>query len=374
MFSRKARTFKGKPVQSGLPGWALLLLLVVVCLVTLMTADYFMFSGQASTSTNDHSIDSKGNLLVDDRARASQRSPSQGAKVDKAVVAFSELSDSELLHERFRHEFAQLLNKKLKESSGKTPSDYETVKLLSEMYLKVGAEVNFIQVGACDGEWISSNDPIQKLMMQSSHWRGVLLEPVPYLFGKLKENVAKSQNRQSAETKSRLHLMNAALSDQNGAQDFFIVTDEFAEEKPEETHALKHQIGSFDKNHITKHLIKLYRRGELKHEVDHYITTIKVDAMTPDRVVDSFRKSGVAARDGTIDILIIDAEGFDLSVLQSFMRIADLRPAIIVYETLHLKRDQVDTAQALMEAFGYTVWPAGWNAMAVRAARVESNE
>ena len=57
-----------------------------------------------------------------------------------------------------------------------------------------------------------------------------------------------------------MYLMNSALGDINGNQDFYIVNDKFADEKPDETHALKYQISSFDKNHIVKHLLKLHRR------------------------------------------------------------------------------------------------------------------
>ena len=110
----------------------------------------------------------------------------------------------------------------------------------------------------------------------------------------------------------------------------------------------------------------------MKQAVDDYVEVIYVNTTTSDNVVRLFQESGKAARDGAIDVLIIDAEGFDLTVLQSFMRIAHLRPPIIVYETLHFTSEQIQSAKDLMQRFGYTVWPAGWNALAVRAGRVES--
>jgi len=190
------------------------------------------------------------------------------------------------------------------------------------------------------------------------------MEPVPFLFEKLSTNVeAKISN-----AKQRLFLMNAALSDINGLQDFYIVNDKFAEEKPEETHALKFQIGSFDKNHITKHLVKLYRRQELKFPVDDYINTISVRSVTPDTVVQEFSDSGLAVRDGTIDVLLIDAEGFDLVILKSFMKLSQLRPPVIIYENLHLSDPDQKEAQALLIHYGYSVWPVGWNSIGVRIA------
>ncbi len=92
-------------------------------------------------------------------------------------------------------------------------------------------------------------------MLHSTHWHGVSMEPVPFLFEKLTLAI-----QTLPEWDKRIYLLNAALSDHNGEQTFYVVNDKFAKEKPDETHALKYQISSFDKNHIYKHLIKLRRR------------------------------------------------------------------------------------------------------------------
>ena len=90
----------------------------------------------------------------------------------------------------------------------------------------------------------------------------------------------------------------------------------------------------------------------MSEELDHYIDGIQVRAMTPDRVVSEFYESSIAGRDGTVDILLIDAEGYDLVVLQSFMQIPEIRPSIIVYENLHLKTFEVKDAETLLRSFG----------------------
>jgi len=243
---------------------------------------------------------------------------------------------SKRLQQLFRYQFTQFLTSKIKSGELKTPSDYQTIALMSELYKKHGETINFVQVGACDGNWMESNDPLQKLLLQSNHWHGVLMEPVPFLFEKLKTNVQKHIPNYD----TRIYLLNAALSDTNDWQTFYIVNEKFAKELPHETHALKYQISSFDKQHIMKHLIVKKNKGELSLPVEDYIDSIKVRSVTPDAVIKEFERSKIAVRDASIDLLLIDAEGFDYVILQSFMKILNIRPPIIVYENLHLKDNE----------------------------------
>jgi len=229
---------------------------------------------------------------------------------------------------------------------------------------KYDETINFIQVGACDGNWMESNDPLQKLLLQSNHWHGVMMEPVPFLFDKLTVSVAKH----IPNYQSRIHLLNAALSDVNDWQTFYVVNEKFAKELPHETHALKFQISSFDKQHIIKHLAVKKARGELSGNVDDYIDSIKVRSMTPDKVIEEFGKSTLAGRDGSIDMLLIDAEGFDYVILQSFMKMLSIRPQIIIYENLHLKKNEKTESEEFLHDFGYLTFVCGWNTLAVRVS------
>ena len=228
------------------------------------------------------------------------------------------------------------------------------------------SEVNFIQIGACDGNWKESNDPIQKLILTKPNWHGVMMEPVPYLFATLKENIAK----EVVEYEHRIVPVNAALSDTDGLQTFYIVNEHFREELPNESHALKYQIGSFNKQHIIKHISIKRERGQLSQELDHYITGIDVKAMTPNTVLEIFKQSGKAARDGTIDVLTIDAEGYDYIVLKQFLDNTAIRPLLIMYENLHLKEEDKKLAIEAMKEHGYLAFGLGWNTLGVRVANV----
>ena len=111
-------------------------------------------------------------------------------------------------------------------------------------------------------------------------------------------------------------------------------------------------------------------KGQLSQDLDHYISPIDVRAMTPDAVVSEFYDTNIAGRDGTIDILLIDAEGYDLVVLQSFMNIPEIRPSVIIYENLHLKSHEKTEAEQLLQSYGYMMFKVGWNTMGVRVSEV----
>jgi hypothetical protein len=69
-------------------------------------------------------------------------------------------------------------------------------------------EAVFVEIGANDGQ---KHDHLHPFVM-SGAWRGVLVEPVPYLFARLQRNYAGVD---------RLALENVAIADRDGTQPFF---------------------------------------------------------------------------------------------------------------------------------------------------------
>ena len=160
---------------------------------------------------------------------------------------FEQLSSSlqtRHLHELFRFKVMELIYNRQK--NGDKSNRDSLLSLLHRIYSQHETGINFVW----DRLLKQSNDPIQKFILSKRDWHGVMLEPVPYLFKTLKKNIAKS----IPDWEKRIVPINAALSDHDGSQLFYIVNPHFAEEMPDETHALKHQIGSFNKQHIVKHL------------------------------------------------------------------------------------------------------------------------
>src|SRR5262245_12222347 len=62
--------------------------------------------------------------------------------------------------------------------------------------------VTFVQIGAYDGV---AGDPIRSLVLESNGWRGVMVEPQPSAFNRLRRNYS--------DQASRLTFLNVAISD-----------------------------------------------------------------------------------------------------------------------------------------------------------------
>lgn len=270
------------------------------------------------------------------------------------------------LHELFRFKVMEFIHKRQKEGNKKQPGQGDLLELMYRIYRNHDTGVNFIQVGACDGDFSNSNDPIQKYILSKRDWHGVMLEPVPYLFERLKGNI----DRHIKDWEDRIVPINAALSDRDGIQTFYVVNPHFAEEMPNESHALKHQIGSFNKQHIVKHLKIKKERKQLSQELDYYIDGINVTAMAAPSVVRRYKESGKVVRDGHIDVLTIDAEGYDYIVLKGFLANTTIRPLMVIYEHLHLTNEDKQNAISLLHEYGYIDIDDWWNTIGIRSSNL----
>ncbi len=64
------------------------------------------------------------------------------------------------------------------------PGKIASIELVLENLSKLKETVTFIQVGSNDGK---SGDPLNKFI-NSYNWEGIVIEPIPFLFEKLKKN------------------------------------------------------------------------------------------------------------------------------------------------------------------------------------------
>jgi hypothetical protein len=109
------------------------------------------------------------------------------------------------------------------------------------------------------------------------------------------------------------------------------------------------QIASFDLNHLLKHKYGVPDYGITDNipNIEELIQVEKVECLRFDTLLDRW---GVTR----IDLLNIDAEGFDAKIIQSidFKR---LKPAVIHYEHMHLEREQRLNCEALLRRQGYYI-------------------
>ena len=106
---------------------------------------------------------------------------------------------------------------------------------------QVVPEPAFVKVGANDG---ITGDPCSDILLSNKRWKGLLIEPVPYCFDRLRATFHDGQ---------RFFLEQVAIGATAGEATFYYVDQKALESMPNLPSRFD-QLGSFDKSHIVKHL------------------------------------------------------------------------------------------------------------------------
>ncbi len=183
----------------------------------------------------------------------------------------------------------------------------------------------FVKVGANDG---ITGDLVSEILLASDKWKGLLIEPVPFIFDRLRKNFADDR---------RFILEQVAIGTKPGQTTFYYV-DEKAIESIPDLPEWYDQLGSFDRNHITRQLDGVLTPFILE-------CTVKVHPLP-----DVLRKNGI--RD--VHLLHIDAEGYDYEVLKT-VDLANEPPAAILLEHKHLSDPDKAELLSLLRRHGYAV-------------------
>lgn len=181
----------------------------------------------------------------------------------------------------------------------------------------------FLQIGGYDGV---GNDYINEYIQYYS-WQGVIIEPQPEAFLRLQEKYEKN---------NRIKLLNQAISEKNENRPLYRVNPKFAKY----CHCDSGQLASFYRPHIEKHLIGL-EENLYKDAID----TIDVECITISSILENHDLQ-------SIDLLMIDCEGYDLEIL-SFFDFNMTEPKVIVFEYLHCNWGQVNLELKRLAEFGY---------------------
>lgn len=182
-------------------------------------------------------------------------------------------------------------------------------------------QVRYLQVGAFDG---ISGDPVYSLVEKHS-LQGVLIEPQRDAFAKLKANYSRFDP-------ARFVFVNAAIADHDGTASLYKVK---ADARGPEW---LHQIASFDRNIVLRH-------AQVVPNLESFIETENVSCMT---FATLFQQIGI----GHVDMLQVDAEGFDAEILRWF-DIPLRRPAILRFEHKHLSVANHEQSIGTLVDMGY---------------------
>lgn len=192
-----------------------------------------------------------------------------------------------------------------------------------------------VQVGSNDGV---NGDPLHDLIQKNKNWEALFIEPVPYLFEKLKINY---------KNQSRFIFENVAINDGSN-QKFYYVRDSVKNNLPD-LPIWHDQLGSFKRENITNHL-----NGILKPFIEETL----VNGATLKSVLN---KNGIE----TIDLLHIDAEGYDWVVL-SQVDLIKFTPKIILYEHKHLSIEEKNNSLEFLKDNNYSVFKLGSDFISIK--------
>jgi FkbM family methyltransferase len=201
----------------------------------------------------------------------------------------------------------------------------------------------FVEIGSNDGE---QHDHLRPFIL-ASEWRGIMVEPVPYIFERLERSYGGHD---------RLVLENAAVAEEDGRLPFFHVRDASAEER-----ALLPDwydgIGSFSRDAVLGH------RAEIP-DIEERIVCAEVRALTFESLC---RRHGVSE----VDLLVIDTEGYDWRILAG-IDLDTHRPRLIVYEHYHLSAADRAAASEHLRAHGYETMEEGFDTFCLDPSTVDA--
>jgi FkbM family methyltransferase len=219
-------------------------------------------------------------------------------------------------------------------------------RLVAPRLLRAFADVHprasFVEIGANAGD---HHDHLRPHILERQ-WRGLMVEPVPYVFDRLVRNYGHI---------GRVTLVNAAVGSQDGERPFF----HLREAAPDERHRLPHWydgIGSFSREAILSH------RPQLP-DIDSRLVETTVPTLSFESLC---RDHGVER----VDLLAIDTEGHDFEILRS-IDLDRRRPAIVVYEHFHLAPADRAACAALLRSHGYRTMEEGFDTLCLHPSAAD---
>lgn len=162
-------------------------------------------------------------------------------------------------------------------------------------------DASFVQIGANDGvSW----DPLREAI-GNTNWSGLMVEPVPYVAARLRENIAGNP---------RLTIDMVAVAEEDGEKEFFHLPEA---DEGDEIWTWYHALGSFDRDHLLRHT-------EIIPDIESRIISTTVPCVTFDTLMARHNLDHV-------DVIQIDAEGYDHIIL-GLIDYERYAPKVVMYE------------------------------------------
>jgi FkbM family methyltransferase len=194
----------------------------------------------------------------------------------------------------------------------------------------------FIEIGANDGVQYDQLGPL----IRSLPWRGVMVEPVPWLFERLRRNY---------RDRDGVAFENAAIGAADGMVPFHYVAPP-DDRRPDDSPTWSDAMGSLSRFEVEQTLAATREyaakgSGAQIPDLSSRIETIEVASLTFDSLCRKHRIEG-------LDLLQIDAEGYDWEIIKG-IDFSRHRPRLLIYEHNHLSAEERERCRAFLEGLGY---------------------
>ena len=193
-------------------------------------------------------------------------------------------------------------------------------------------EAFFIEIGSNDGV---QHDFLRPFILER-RWRGIMVEPVPYVFARLRENYGSLE---------RVELENAAIAERDGTLPFF----HLREAAPAERQGLPgwyDGIGSFDREIVASHADHI-------PDIESRMVRADVPALTFESLC---RKHDVSE----LDLVLVDTEGYDFQIVKG-IDLTTRHPRLLVYEHFHLSAEDRERCAQHVREQGYETMEEGFD-------------
>ncbi len=217
------------------------------------------------------------------------------------------------------------------------PAPEQVITKCIEDAFRSQESIFFLQVGTSDGV---TDDPLHPLLKRKKKWNGIFVEPIGYIFEKLKKTYPHSD---------RFIFENVAISEMPGRRKFYCVSEKARDETGKDLPFYYHQLGSFDINHVLKHI---------DDRIAQYVIDVDVECIPLGMLVERHRVTA-------IDLILIDAEGYDYKVLAQ-IDFKKFRPKVIIFEHAHLPDKEKIRARELLMKYDYELIEIKKDTMGIR--------
>jgi FkbM family methyltransferase len=215
------------------------------------------------------------------------------------------------------------------------------IEVVIDAFGRLHPQASFVQVGSNDGVKF---DPIC-LQVRTRPWTGVMVEPVPYLFERLRAHYGGSR---------RIRLENAAVADHDGWQPFFFL----AEARPGDVVPDWYDaLGSFRRDVVLSH-------REHIPDIEERLQEAPVPCLTFEALC---RKHGLER----LDLVHVDTEGYDFEII----KLIDLdrwAPTVLLFEHKHLSPEDRAACVAHLEGHGYDLLADDTDTLCLRRAALDA--